>query len=47
MARRTWADEEMERLTSMDRKDWTVDDWETWSYIQNANAEADYYASMD
>ena len=44
---KTWAQEEMERLNSIDRADWTVEDWETFAYIENVNAEADYYASMD
>lgn len=45
--KRTWASEEMERLNSMSRDQWTMEDWETWSYIQNVNAEYDYYSSMD
>ena len=44
---KTWAREEMERLNSIDRADWTVEDWEAFAYIENVNAEADYYASMD
>ena len=45
--RRTWADEEMERLNRIGRDNWTVEDWEAYSYIENVNAEANYYASMD
>ena len=44
---RTWADEEMERLNSIGRDNWTEDDWEAYHYIQNARAEADYYDSLD
>jgi hypothetical protein len=45
--RRTWADEEMERLNKIGRENWTVDDWETYAYIENVNAEANYYDSLD
>lgn len=49
MAKRTWADEELDRLHKIieDGGQWTVEDWETYSYIQNANAEYDYYAAME
>lgn len=46
---KTWAQEEMERLDAMraNGEDWTVEDWETYFYIQNVNAESDYYNSLD
>jgi hypothetical protein len=47
MARRTWADEEMERLNKIGRENWTIEDCETYFYIQNVNAEANYYDSME
>ena len=49
MAKKTWADEELDRLHKIieDGGEWTVEDWETYSYIQNVNAESNYYDSLD
>ena len=44
---KTWAQEEMERLNAKSRDNWTVEDYEAYFYIQNVNAESDYYNSLD
>lgn len=44
---KTWAQERMEELEEKGKKNWDDEDWEAYCYIQNVNAEADYYASMD
>ena len=47
--KRTWADEEMDRLMEMKKegKQWTQDDWETYFYIENALAEMRWYDSQE
>lgn len=47
MAKKTWADEEMERLNKIGRSNWSVEDWEAYNYIENVRAEANYYDSLD
>ena len=49
MAKMSWADEEMIRLhdKAANGETWTVEDWETYSYIRNVNAESNYYDQMD
>ena len=44
---KTWADTEMERLNSIGRDKWTVEDWEAYHYIENARAESYYFDSLD
>lgn len=45
--KKTWAQEEMERLNAIGRENWTVEDYEAYAYIENVNAESDYYDSLD
>lgn len=37
-----WCDEKLDELREKGRDNWTQDDWETYAYCKNANAERDY-----
>ena len=39
MAKKTWAELEMERLDKKDRSEWNEDDWDAFNYIENCWAE--------
>lgn len=40
-----WADDRMDDLKRKGRKNWDMDDWEAYNYIQGVNAESDYFES--
>ena len=42
-----WADDALADLKSKPRNLWTEEDWETYNYCLNANAERDYYDSLE
>lgn len=42
-----WADEKLAELKQKPRYAWTEEDWEAYNYCMNANAEVDYYDSLD
>lgn len=39
MAKKTWAELEMERLDKKDRSEWNEDDWDAFNYIENLLGE--------
>lgn len=39
MAKKTWAELEMERLDKKDRSEWDEDDWDAFNYIDNLLGE--------
>ena len=41
----TWAEREIERLSSLNRDEWDEDDWLVWSYIEEVNSELDWLDS--
>ena len=43
----TWADEKLAELRQKPRYAWTEEDWDDYNYCMNANAEVDYYNSLD
>lgn len=42
-----WADDKLEELKNKPKSEWTMDDWDDYHYCKNANAERDYYDSLD
>ena len=42
-----WTDQALDELKNKPKSDWTADDWDTFHYCKNANAERDYYDSLD
>ncbi len=42
-----WAQEKMQELLAKGRENWDEDDWDAFNYIENANAEADYYDRLE
>jgi hypothetical protein len=42
-----WADQALDELKNKPKSEWTEDDWDTYHYCKNANAERDYYDSLD
>lgn len=42
-----WSDDALEELSKKPKEEWTEDDWDTYNYCKNANAERDYYDSLD
>lgn len=42
-----WSDQALDELKKKPKSEWTDDDWETYHYCKNANAERDYYDSLD
>ena len=44
---KNWADEKMEELTAKPRSEWSADDWEAFNYIEGAQAESNYFDSLD
>jgi flagellin-like hook-associated protein FlgL len=42
-----WADEKLAELRQKPRYAWTEEDWDDYNYCMNANAEVDYYDSLD
>lgn len=45
--KKTWAEERAEELAQKPRSEWDEDDWSAHNYIENLNAEADYYDGLD
>jgi hypothetical protein len=42
-----WTDQALDELKNKPKTEWTEDDWDTYHYCKNANAERDYYDSLD
>ena len=42
-----WADQALAELMQKPKSEWTEADWDTYHYCMNANAERDYYDSLD
>ena len=42
-----WTDQALDELKNKQKSEWTEDDWDTYHYCKNANAERDYYDSLD
>ena len=42
-----WADDALAELANKPKSEWTEADWDTYNYCKNANAERDYYDSLD
>lgn len=42
-----WTDQALDELKNKPKSEWTEDDWDTYHYCKNANAERDYYDSLD
>jgi hypothetical protein len=42
-----WSDQALDELQNKPKSDWTDDDWDTYHYCKNANAERDYYNSIE
>lgn len=42
-----WADDALDELSKKPKSEWTDDDWDTYNYCKNANAERDYYDSLE
>jgi hypothetical protein len=42
-----WADQALAELGRKPKSEWTEPDWDTYHYCMNANAERDYYDSLD
>lgn len=42
-----WADQALAELKQKPKSEWTESDWDTYHYCMNANAERDYYDSLD
>lgn len=42
-----WTDQALDELKNRPRSYWTEDDWNTYHYCRNANAERDYSDSLD
>lgn len=45
--KKTWAEERAEELAQKPRSEWDEDDWSAHNYIENLNAEADYFDGLD
>ena len=39
----SWIIEKLEELESIPRKDWSVEDWEAYNYIQQTRFENGFY----
>ena len=42
-----WSDDALDELSKKPKDEWTEADWDTYNYCKNANAERDYYDSLD
>ena len=42
-----WSDDALDDLSKKPKDEWTEADWDTYNYCKNANAERDYYDSLD
>lgn len=42
-----WSDDALDELSKKPKEEWTEADWDTYNYCKNANAERDYYDSLD
>lgn len=42
-----WTDQALDELKNKPKTEWTEDDWDTYHYCKNANAERDYCDSLD
>ena len=42
-----WCDDKLAELQEKGKNNWNQDDWETYAYCKNANAERDWYDSQD
>ena len=42
-----WSDDALNELSKKPKEEWTEADWDTYNYCKNANAERDYYDSLD
>lgn len=42
-----WTDQALDKLKGKPKTEWTENDWDTYHYCKNANAERDYYDSLD
>lgn len=47
MRKQLWADEKLDELESKGKENWSEEDWDAYNYCKNANAERDYYDSME
>lgn len=45
--KQTWAEERAQELAQKSKSEWTEDDWNAHNYIENLNAEADYFDGLE
>lgn len=45
--KKSWAEEKSDELAQKPRSEWTQEDWDAHSYIENLYAEADFFDSLD